>query len=258
MPAVAALYRHPVKGFTPEPLESVALTAGGWFPGDRMYAVEDGPSGFDPDAPTQISKTRFTVLMREASRARIRTEWHEATNILSVETDDRPGLTVDLDAPADRARFEAWLTDWLGDRAQGPLRLLAAGERHRFMDSPRGRVSVLNLASLRDLEARLGRAIDPRRFRANILVEGWVPWIENAMGATDGPGEALRIGDAVLRGDKPITRCAATHVDPDTGVRDLDVVGALFEQYGHVLCGLYCSIESSGRIALGDPVTRDR
>ena len=126
------------------------------------------------------------------------------------------------------------------------------------MDSPRGRVSVLNLASVRDLEARMGRAVDPRRFRANILVEGWAPWIENAMGAKEGIGEPITIGDVTLRGDKPITRCAATHVDPDTGLRDLDVVGALFEQYGHVLCGLYCSIEASGRIALGDPVTRDR
>jgi len=255
MPVVAALYRHPVKGFTPEALVEAQLTAGDWFPGDRMYAVENGPSGFDPLAPVQMSKTRFAVLMREASLARVRTQWDETTNVLTVEGDDTPSLAVDLDSADDRARFETWLTAWLAVQGQddvdwGRLRLLASGARHRFMDSSKGHVSVLNLASVRDLEARLGLSVDPRRFRANILVEGWEPWVEN-----DWTGQTLIIGPVALKGVKPIVRCAATQVDPDAGVRDLDVTAALIHHYGHVLCGLYCAIESSGPIALGDTVS---
>jgi uncharacterized protein YcbX len=48
---IASLYRHPVKGFTPERLARAELVAGQCFPCDRLYAVEDGPSGFDPAAP---------------------------------------------------------------------------------------------------------------------------------------------------------------------------------------------------------------
>jgi len=59
---VAALCRHPVKGFTPEPVADAHLTAGGWFPGDRMYAVEDGPVGYDPAAPAPIPQTPFAGL----------------------------------------------------------------------------------------------------------------------------------------------------------------------------------------------------
>src|SRR5690606_34992030 len=59
---IAALYRHPVKGFPPERLGQADLTAGERFPCDRLYAVENGPSGFDPAAPGHISKQKFTVL----------------------------------------------------------------------------------------------------------------------------------------------------------------------------------------------------
>ena len=247
---VAALYRHPVKGFTPEALGEVVLEAGRWFPGDRMWAVENGPSGFDPTSPEHISKMRFTVLARQEALARVRTRWDEASDTLAVTLDDQ-SLTVRLDDPTSRAAFTDWLADFLGEEAQGPLRLIAAGPDHRFMDSHRGKVSVLNLASVRDLETRLGLGLDPLRFRANVWVEGWPAWIEN-----DLSGASLTVGGVTLRGDKPIVRCAATEVDPDTGLRDVEVVRALWEQYGHRLCGLYCSIETGGRIGVGDPVSR--
>ena len=47
---IAGLYRYPVKGLSPEPLPRVALEAGQTFPADRRYAIENGPSGFDPAA----------------------------------------------------------------------------------------------------------------------------------------------------------------------------------------------------------------
>lgn len=250
MTSVAALYRHPVKGFTPEPLGHADLLTGGWFPGDRMWAVENGPSGYDPAAPEQIPKQKFTVLMRQAMLARVRTRLDEVANVLTANIDGQT-LTVRLDDPDDCFAFEKSLARFLGDEASGPLRLIEAGPNHRFMDSSKGRVSILNLASVRDLEQRWGHTLDPLRFRANIWVEGWEPWVEN-----DWSGEVLNIGGTTLRGSKPIVRCAATEVDPVTGVRDLGVVRALFDTYGHMLCGLYVSIETGGRIVVGDPVAR--
>ena len=247
-PRIAALYRHPVKGFTPEPLADAVLEAGGWFPNDRLYAVEDGPSGFSPDTPAHISKMRFTVLARDAILARARTRFDDRMHTLSVEAQGHPPLTTRLDAPDGAAAFEAWLAAFLGDTVNGPLRLLSA-PGHRFMDSHRGFVSVLNLASVRDLEASVGRPLDPLRFRANVWIEGWPAWAELAMA-----GAELRLGSVFLRGLKPIVRCAATHVDPETGERDFDLVSALFQHYGHRDCGLYAAIETGGRIVVGDPV----
>ena len=245
---IAALFRHPVKGFTPEPLSEARLETGGWFPDDRLYAVEHGPSGFDPQAPAHLSKMRFAVLARDAALARVRTRYDAATHTLAVEADGHSPVVVALDREDGRMAFTVWLTDFLGEDAAGPLKVLSA-PGHRFMDSHRGYVSILNLASVRDLEARVGRPLDPRRFRANVWVEGWPAWIE-----MEGAGRELRLGAAGLEGLKPIVRCAATHVDPDTGQRDFDLVSALFTHYGHRDCGLYAAIRTGGTIAVGDAV----
>ena len=40
---IRTLYRYPVKGLSPEPLARAELSAGQYFPGDRLYAIENGP-----------------------------------------------------------------------------------------------------------------------------------------------------------------------------------------------------------------------
>jgi uncharacterized protein YcbX len=246
---VAALYRHPVKGFTPEPLERVGLTAGDYFPCDRLYAVEDGPSGFDPTAPAHISKQKFTVLAKIAEVARARTTYDETSGVISVKAEGRPDLNACLFEPDGREAFAAWLGDFLGEAAAGPLQVLTGPGGHRFMDHPRGFVSILNLVSVRDLERRLGRPVDALRFRANVHIEGWPAWCEN-----DLVGRSLRLGESEARVFKPITRCAATEVDPDTGLRDIHMTRELYDQYRHVLCGVYVEVTHTGALAVGDPV----
>lgn len=247
---VTALWRHPVKGFTPEPLESVELPTGGWFPGDRMFAVEDGPSGFDRAAPEHLPKQKFTVLMRTAEVAGVRMRWNEATRLMDAVTDDHGSISFSVDDPRSREFFKAWLADVLGEAVVGPLRLVSAeGLDHRFTDHPLGRISLLNLASVRDFEARIGRPIDPRRFRANVWIEGWPAWIEN-----EGTDRDLNLGGARLRGVQPIVRCAATHVDPRTAARDFDLVPALFDLYGHRWFGLYATLAAGGVVHVGDRV----
>jgi hypothetical protein len=44
------------------------------------------------------------------------------------------------------------------------------------MDHPLGRISLLNLASVRDFEARIGRPVRIRAAsQANVWIEGWPP-----------------------------------------------------------------------------------
>jgi uncharacterized protein YcbX len=191
MAKVGAIYRYPVKGFSPERLIGAVLHAGSCFPCDRLYAVEDGPSGFDPAAPAHISKMKFTVLAKIPAVAKARTAYDEATGVFTARAEGRPDFAGDLRGAEGRHGFEAWLADLLGDEAQGPLRVVEGPGDHRFMDSRSGHVSIVNLASLRDLADKLGRPIDPLRFRANLYVEGWPAWVENdwiGPDAAGGPG----------------------------------------------------------------------
>jgi uncharacterized protein YcbX len=243
---IASLWRHPVKGFTPERLARARLTAGGFFPGDRIYAVEDGPTGFDPAAPTWIPKMKFAVLAKIAEVARARTAYDEASGALTVTAAGRAPFCADLTAEPGREAFADWLTGFLGEAANGTLTVVQA-PGHRFTDHPQGHLSIVNLASVRELEARVGRPVDPLRFRANLYVEGWPAWIEEqALGAT-----AL-LGPVRAEVFSPIVRCVATHVDPASGERDMDVVAALREHFGHLHCGVYLHILEGGELAEGD------
>jgi uncharacterized protein YcbX len=246
---IDSLYRHPVKGFTPERLAGAELMAGQCFPCDRLYAVEDGPSGFDPTAPAHISKMKFTVLAKIPEVAKARTAYDEASGVFTARAVGRADFAGDLRGAEGRRGFEAWLADLLGDEVQGPLRVEGPGD-YRFMDSRSGYVSIINLASIRDLEARLGRPVDPLRFRANLYVEGWPAWVEN-----DWAGRMMRVGEARAEVLKPIVRCAATHVEPVTAARDIDLVKALFDNYGHMLCGIYLKVEEGGAVREGDEVS---
>jgi uncharacterized protein YcbX len=246
---IVSLYRHPVKGFTPERLERADLEAGACFPCDRLYAVEDGPSGFDPQAPQHVSKMKFTVLAKIPAVAKARTAFDAASGVLTARADGCPDFAGDLNDDAGRADFAAWLADLLGDAAQGPLKVIEGPGAHRFMDSRSGYVSIVNLASVRDLSAKIGRDLDPLRFRANLYVEGWPAWAEN-----DLTGQTLRLGDARAEVLKPIVRCAATHVDPTSAERDVDLVKALFDHYGHMFCGIYLNVTEGGAVGEGDAV----
>ncbi|HEY3948741.1 MOSC domain-containing protein [Phenylobacterium sp.] len=247
---VAAICRHPIKGFTPEPLSAVQLAPGQGFPFDRLWAVENGPSGFDAAAPAFVAKQKFTVLAAIPKVAAARTRYDEATGTLSVCAPGAPDLTVRLAEPQGRAAFEAWLTDLLGDDVRGPLRVLAAPGQHRFTDHPLGQVSIINLASVRDLGERMGVALDPLRFRANLYVEGWPAWAENGW-----IGKPLMVGWARAEVFKSIVRCVATHVNPDTAEADQAVTKALFDHFGNLFCGVYVRVTSAGLVGVGDAVT---
>ena len=67
---------------------------------------------------------------------------------------------------------------------------------------------------------------------------------------------ATAIGaSARLKIVKRIVRCAATNVDPQTGIRDLAIPDALQRAYGHSDCGIYGEVISAGEVAGGDQVS---
>lgn len=247
MVRLAALYRHPLKGFTPERLAEIELAAGGAFPGDRLYALENGPSGFDPAAPAFIPKSRFLVLAKFPALAAVKTAFDPAARILSVSEPAGLAGDYDLERAGDRRRLEEGFDTHLAGELQGPVRLISHPD-HRFFDDPAGHVSVINLASVRELGARLGRALDPLRFRANLYLDGLEPWAELSWAA----GTKVEVGGAGLVVLRPIVRCLATHADPKTGALDAEVVPALFDGYGHRFCGVYLNVARGGRIAVGD------
>ncbi|WP_238184539.1 MOSC domain-containing protein [Methylobacterium trifolii] len=245
--SLTSLYRYPVKGLSPEPLSRVELETSGYFPGDRLYAIENGPSGFDAVAPRHQPKTKYLMLMRDEALARLRTRYDEAAATLTVEGEGER-LEARLDTADGRAALEDLMRRLLPQALRGAPRVLTAPAQYRFTDSRIGFVSLINLASVRAIADFVGAPVDPLRFRGNLLVEGLGPFSE-----LDLVGRVLEAPSGLrLKVTQRTQRCAATNVDPDTGLRDLDIPWTLDARLGHRDCGVYAEVIAGGGLAVGD------
>ncbi len=249
---IDAIYRYPVKGLSPQPLGRTSLAVGATLPADRLYAIENGPSGFDPAAPAYFPKQRFLMLMRNARLAALRTDYDEANHTLSIQWEGREAARGDLRSKDGRLAIEAFFRRFMPKELHGPPKVLfgqtLSGQAHSFSDVAKKVVSIINLASVAAVENVAGAAVHPLRFRGNIYVAGWPAWHEfDLLGAEIAIGERAR-----LKVVKRIQRCAATEVDPETGIRDLAIPRTLMDSFGHADCGIYAEVIAGGDVAVGD------
>ena len=111
---------------------------------------------------------------------------------------------------------------------------------------------VVGEASLRDLERRVGRALDPGRFRANLWLRGAEPYAEDGW-------RRIRVGEVELALVKPCDRCVITTLDPESGMSTGDEPLRTLAGYRRgaegVLFGWYAVHLGPGRLEVGDPVT---
>ena len=236
--SLRAIYRYPVKGLSPQSLEHSRLA---------VYAIENGPCGFDPAAPAYFPKQRFLMLMRNERLAALRTDYNEANHTLTIEWEGRQAARGDLRSKDGRLAIEAFFRRFMPKELRGPPKVLH-GEDHSFSDVARKVVSIINLASVAAVEDAAGAPVNPLRFRGNLYVAGWPAWRE-----FDLLGLELTIGqNARLKVVKRIQRCAATDVDPETGIRDLTIPRTLLENFDHTDCGVYAEVIAAGDICVGD------
>jgi uncharacterized protein YcbX len=230
-------------------LPGTVLAPGQTVPADRLYAIENGPSGFEPAAPAYLPKNRFLMLMRNERLARLDTRFDDATHLLTLRAGGREAARGDLHTPAGRQAIEAFFAGFCADELRGPPRVLHA-PGHSFSDVAKKVVSIINLASVAEIETLVGTPVDPLRFRANLYVEGWPAWREFEL-----IGQVLSIGaQARLKVVKRIMRCAATNVEPGTGIRDLTIPATLTRSFDYADCGIYAEVIAGGPIAAGDRI----
>ena len=249
---IAGIYRYPVKGLTPEPLPRVALEVGQTLPADRRYAIENGPSGFDPADPKWMVKAYFLMLMRDEWLAALHARFDDASHVLTIKDNGAIVAQGNLETAEGRAAIERFFAGSHAAKIKGPPKVLSSNG-HSFSDVARKVVSIINLASVRAIENMVGQPVHPLRFRANLYVEGWPAWHE--AGLLD---QTLAIGKTRLKVVKRITRCAAVNVDPDTAARDLAIPQALMQQFGHNECGIYAEVIEGGDIGIGDTIAAEQ
>jgi uncharacterized protein YcbX len=253
---VAAIYRYPVKGLSAEEMDRVTLLPGECLPHDRRFAIALGSTRFDPQRPEWLSKTHFIMLMRDEKLAQLQTRFDPESGVLTIAQNGRILLRGQMSEPEGCRLVAEFFADFLGEAVQGPLRVVGA-PGHAFADARRKPnattdkyVSLINRASIAALEAAIGVPVDPLRFRANVYFDGASAWSEH-----DWIGSEITLGATRHQVISPITRCAATQVNPLTAKRDLDIVAALERAFGHNNMGVYAEVVVGGEIAVGDALT---
>jgi uncharacterized protein YcbX len=252
---VTGLDVHPVKGLSPQSLDTVTLTAGHGFPHDRVLALARPGGGYTPGLRTPLPKDRFYMLAVDERLAGLDTRLDTETGVLRVSVAGHEVLAADLGAPEGVEAATAFFARVL-DLPEGDRPVLAREEGRRFTDvsvtsdAMMNAVSLINVASVRELGERVGAEVDPRRFRANLYVDGLAPWCER-----DLVGEEFTVGGVRLRGVLRTRRCAATEVNPANALRDLSVPKLLKAEYGHAEMGVYAEVVAGGTIRPGDAVT---
>jgi uncharacterized protein YcbX len=133
MASIESIYRYPVKGLSPEMLPRVTLAPGATLPLDRAYAVENGPSGFDPGHPQYFPKIRFLMLMRNARLAALKTSLDDTSHVLTIRHENREAARGNLRTAEGRAAIEQFLAEYSADELRGPPRVLHS-PGHSFSD----------------------------------------------------------------------------------------------------------------------------
>lgn len=247
---IAQIFRYPVKGLNAESLNQVELTAGAAIPGDRAYALAHGSTEFSARNPQFLPKNKFLNLMVNEKLASLTTRFNPETTDLKIERQGKQVARGRLDQPVGRQLIEQFIGAFLAGEVRGSPRIVHA-PAHTFSDVPTPCLSLINISSVRELERIMGQPIDPLRFRGNLYFDTGEPWSE-----FDWCGQELQIGEGenaiTLQATDPITRCAATNVNPAGGKRDVNIPMALKRAFSHTEMGIYATVSSGGILRAGD------
>ena len=256
MPKVTALYRYPVKGFTPESAERLTVLPGGRVAGDRVLNFRFADA---PVADTAwCRKYHGVVLANTPGLARLNVRIDERAQRLTICYRNTLLAEDSLDE-AGRRRLADALTGYVlslednplqGQPLRLPLKLVGDGTTPHYQDNEAGQVTLHSRESLTSAGVALGDAnLNELRFRHNIVIDGVAAWEEQSW-----VGGGLRVGEVAFEAVVPKVRCLATHANPLTGERDLQVMQTLMKMFmqREPTFGVGMLSEAGGEIRVGD------
>ena len=172
------------------------------YPRDRAFALAQGDAAFDPANPAWLPKQNFMCRQANARTALLQCLFKPRSGRLNITGPTGSGVSANALTPAGREELGRFLADY---RPGGPRHApLPPRSGPRLLRLPPSVVSLINLASLRDLESRVGARRHRRRFRANVWFTG-TPAGANSAGSAGNSARRRRAARAEahppMRGD---------------------------------------------------------
>jgi len=148
MPRVVALYRYPVKGFTPEECETLTVLDEGRIAGDRVLGIRFADTEAADDAWSK--KTGMVALVNTPGLARLHLRFEEKALRLRISLASAVLVDEVLNNEG-RKRLAAAVADYVlkldenplsGRPERLPLRVVGDGITPRYHDSEAGQVTA--------------------------------------------------------------------------------------------------------------------
>ncbi len=260
MPHVVALYRYPVKSFTPETCEVLTVLDEGRIAGDRVLGIRFANSNALDDAWSK--KHEFVALVNTPALARLKLRFDHDALRLRISLEDKVLVDEALDYNG-RKRIASTIENYVLQLDENPLsshpdrlplRVVGDGITSRYQDNEAGLITLHSRESLAVLAAAVGDAdLSELRFRSNIAIEGVDAWEE-----LNWAGRKIRIGQVIFDAMTPKVRCLATHSNPNSGERDLPILKTLirtFHQEKPTFAIGMATSGAGGQIRIGDKVS---
>lgn len=248
MPTLKEIHCFPIKGFSGKKLNSILLKKGNGIENDRRFAfaISDGIDGKE-----WVASKNFLINSRHDGLLKYQTDFDDEK--FSIISPDGQALILELSDPNGLANFNSKLREFFGLTGIKIHLVERIKEQKPFgmWDYVDTQLSIINLASVRELSNAIGVELDPKRFRGNILIDDLQPFEEFSMS-----GFRYKIGEAEIAMTRPIDRCPATGVNPENGERDVSTPSLLANHYGHGFFGIYAQIVKSGAIKPDDKLER--
>ncbi|MEL7395621.1 MAG: MOSC N-terminal beta barrel domain-containing protein [Pseudomonadota bacterium] len=244
MPAIRAIWRHPIKAHGREALDRITLSEGQTMPWDRAWAVAHELS--DADGTEWAHCRKFTRASEVPAIQAITTRVEEKSGVLTLQHPELDDLTFDPNKEQDA--FLAWVRQIMPVSRPQSVRL-ARSVTQGMTDTNYPSISLINLASHAAVAQETTQDLSELRWRCNIHMDGLNAWEE-----FDWVGKTIRAGEAELRIEEPIERCKVPAANPMTGAQDTDMVGTLMRAFGHMNFGISAVVTKAGTLTLGDSV----
>lgn len=287
---ITGLYRFPVKGLSPDSLESVVIKPGeGTFADDRRFALlwRKNANKWNDKDPEWLHKENFLCTF---TAPKLFSEYSTSYEIVGEEnSNDYAGssssslegnvaataqrlLTVKnrltnsiVLGPIDLSTVEGreQLAHYFGRKSGKDLVCMSAASdthSHQFGNTSSGvkvrddtrTLHIVNAATVRELSKTLNTKINPTRFRPNVVFDGdLAPWQEFSW-----IGKTIKCGSMKLKVIQRTVRCEGVSIDPLDPGNVLDIPKLLAKNYpehGPYL-GVYAMVEAPGSMSIGDSV----
>lgn len=259
-PIVQSLHSYPVKSCRGVNLLAGTVERRG-FSLDRRFMVVDDEGLFRTQRGDPLLATVDVGI--QADRLRLGRAGAEPCEVPLAQADAGAIIDVHMRSHIGAAHDQgegaaAWLSELLG----APSRLVCMPDDLRRVAGPAASGDdivgfadaypflLTSTASLGALQQEMDELVPMNRFRANIVVDGAAPWLEDSW-------SQLRIGEVTFAIVADCLRCVVTTTDQRTGERGrepLRTLGRLRRTDGGVRFGRYLVPLGVGRVNVGDAV----